>query len=55
MSIPTPSAPRSTTRPGDPIMTAEELARDWEIDPRWVGVRRDHSAEDVLSDRKSVV
>ncbi|WP_341854094.1 isocitrate lyase [Brachybacterium sp. GPGPB12] len=30
-------------------MTAEELARDWEIDPRWAGVRRDHSAEDVLS------
>ena len=49
MTIPTPSAPRSTTRPGDPTMTAEELARDWEIDPRWSGVRRDHSAEDVLS------
>ena len=49
MTIPTPSAPRSTPRPGDPTMTAEELARDWEIDPRWAGVRRDHSAEDVLS------
>ena len=49
MTTPTPSAPRSTTRPGDPTMTAEELARDWEIDPRWSGVRRDHSAEDVLS------
>ena len=49
MTTPTPSAPRSTTRPGDPTMTAEELARDWEIDPRWAGVRRDHSAEDVLS------
>ena len=45
MTTPTPSAPRSTTRPGDPTMTAEELARDWEIDPRWSGVRRDHSAE----------
>ena len=49
MTIPTPSAPRSTTRPGDPTMTAEELSRDWEIDPRWKGVRRDHTAEDVLS------
>ncbi len=49
MTTPTPSAPRSATRPGDPTMTAEELARDWEIDPRWAGVRRDHSAEDVLS------
>ena len=28
MTTPTPSAPRSTTRPGDPTMTAEELARD---------------------------
>ena len=49
MTTPTPSAPRSTTRPGDPTMTAEELARDWELDPRWKGVRRDHTAEDVLS------
>ena len=49
MTTPTPSAPRSTTRPGDPTMTAEELARDWEIDPRWSGVRRDHTARDVLS------
>ena len=49
MTIPTPSAPRSTTRPGEPTMTAEELSRDWEIDPRWAGVRRDHTAEDVLS------
>ena len=49
MTTPTPSAPRSTTRPGDPTMTAEELSRDWEIDPRWAGVRRDHTAEDVLS------
>jgi isocitrate lyase len=31
------------------MMTAEELSRDWEIDPRWAGVRRDHTAEDVLS------
>jgi isocitrate lyase len=30
-------------------MTAEELARDWEIDPRWQGVRRDHTADDVLA------
>ncbi|MGO1227510.1 MAG: isocitrate lyase, partial [Brachybacterium sp.] len=30
-------------------MTAEELARDWEIDPRWRNVRRDHTAEDVIA------
>ncbi|AXK47301.1 isocitrate lyase [Brachybacterium saurashtrense] len=41
--------PRRSPRPGDPSMTAEELARDWEIDPRWRGVRRDHTAADVLS------
>ncbi|WP_206516773.1 isocitrate lyase [Brachybacterium saurashtrense] len=44
-----PSIPRRSPRPGDPSMTAEELARDWEIDPRWRGVRRDHTAADVLS------
>ena len=49
MTTPTHPAPRSTSRPGDPTMTAEELARDWEIDPRWKGVRRDHTADDVLA------
>ena len=49
MTTPTHPAPRSTSRPGDPTVTAEELARDWEIDPRWKGVRRDHTADDVLA------
>ncbi|WP_010532836.1 isocitrate lyase [Brachybacterium squillarum] len=37
------------TRPGTPTTTAEELATAWEVDPRWEGVRRDHTAEDVVS------
>ncbi|MBB5832948.1 isocitrate lyase [Brachybacterium aquaticum] len=45
----TDSTPRTAPRPGDPTMTAEELARDWEIDSRWANVRRDHTAADVVS------
>ena len=33
---------------------AEQLERQWEKDPRWKGVRRDYSAEDVLRLRGSV-
>src|SRR3954463_7156906 len=33
---------------------AAELARSWAEDPRWRGVRRDYSAEDVLRLRGSV-
>ena len=39
----------TTPRTGDQTMTAQELARDWEIDPRWRNVRRDHTAGDVVS------
>lgn len=38
-----------TRRHGDQDVTAAELAASWEVDPRWRGVRRDHTAEDVLS------
>ena len=44
-----PTTPSGTPRPGDQTLTAQELARDWEIDPRWRGVRRDHTAEDVIA------
>ncbi|WGW12886.1 isocitrate lyase [Saxibacter everestensis] len=34
--------------------TAEEITRDWDTNPRWNGVRRDYTAEDVLALRGSV-
>ena len=39
------------TWPGDQTQTAEQLAHEWATDPRWAGVRRDWSAEDVLARR----
>ena len=45
----TPSARPGTPRHGDQTLTAQELARDWEIDPRWRNVRRDHTAGDVIA------
>lgn len=41
-------------RPGDQTQTADELAADWELSPRWDGVRRDYSAADVIALRGSV-
>lgn len=34
--------------------TAEMIKRDWDENPRWVGVRRDYKAEDVVRLRGSV-
>jgi len=50
------STETTTTRtaPGDQTQTAAELAREWEADPRWAGIRRDHTAEDVITLRGSV-
>lgn len=39
---------------GDQVETAEQLAASWASDPRWAGVRRDYSAEDVIALRGSV-
>src|SRR5512140_2269607 len=33
---------------------ADELQRQWDTDPRWNGIRRDYSAEDVIKLRTSV-
>ncbi|WP_110588396.1 isocitrate lyase [Microbacterium suaedae] len=46
----------STTphRPGSQTQTAEELQLEWDADPRWTGVTRDYSAEDVIRIRGSV-
>jgi isocitrate lyase len=48
------TTPGRTTRPGDRTQTAAELAAEWEVDPRWAGIRRTHSAEDVVALRGSV-
>lgn len=50
------SSPATSTRnrPGDQTQTAAELAAQWASDPRWAGVRRDHTAEDVVALRGSV-
>ncbi|WP_084103850.1 isocitrate lyase [Demequina sp. NBRC 110056] len=44
----------TTTRPGDQTQTAFELEAQWATDPRWEGVRRDYTAEDVIALRGSV-
>ncbi|KAB1646504.1 isocitrate lyase [Pseudoclavibacter sp. CFCC 14310] len=41
-------------RPGDQTQTAEHLQFEWDNDPRWEGVRRDYSAEDVLRIRGGI-
>ncbi|WP_156760847.1 isocitrate lyase [Microbacterium karelineae] len=46
----------STTplRPGTQTQTAEELQLEWDANPRWTGVARDYTAEDVVRIRGSV-
>ena len=46
------SPPR--TQPGDQTQTAAQLEAEWAADPRWSGVRRDYTAEDVIALRGSV-
>jgi isocitrate lyase len=45
---------RRSDRAGDQTQTAAELEADWTADPRWSGVRRDYTAEDVIALRGSV-
>ncbi len=40
--------------PGDQTQTAAELAHDWATNPRWAGIRRDYTAEDVIMLRGSI-
>lgn len=42
------------TRPGDQTQTAAELQLEWDADPRWEGVRRDYTADEVIALRGSV-
>ncbi|MWB99953.1 isocitrate lyase [Agromyces seonyuensis] len=41
-------------RPGDQTQTADELRLEWEANPRWEGVKRDYTAEDVVALRGPV-
>ncbi|MDO8144256.1 MULTISPECIES: isocitrate lyase [Isoptericola] len=44
----------TTPRTGDQVTTAAALAEQWATDPRWAGVTRDYTAEDVIALRGSV-
>jgi isocitrate lyase len=41
-------------RPGDTTQTAAEVQLEWDADPRWTGIRRDYTADDVVALRGSV-
>jgi len=41
-------------RPGTQTQTAAELQLEWDADPRWSGVKRDYTAEDVIRIRGTV-
>ncbi|GIG29602.1 isocitrate lyase [Cellulomonas marina] len=43
-----------STQTGDRTQTALELAAQWDTDPRWAGISRAHTAEDVVALRGSV-
>ena len=38
----------------NPMPSAQEIAREWSSDPRWTGIRRNYSAEDVVRLRGTV-
>ncbi|MBP2436283.1 isocitrate lyase [Microbacterium amylolyticum] len=44
----------TTHRPGDQVQTAEELQLEWDANPRWNGIRRDYTTEDVVRLRGTV-
>jgi isocitrate lyase len=41
-------------RTGDQVQTAAELQQSWESDPRWAGIERTYTADDVVALRGSV-
>jgi isocitrate lyase len=45
---------RPGTQPGDQTQTAAQLEAEWAADPRWSGIRRDYTAEDVIALRGPV-
>jgi isocitrate lyase len=44
-----------TPRTGDQTQTAAELQHEWDTDPRWVGITRDYTAEEVIRLRGSII
>lgn len=44
----------SVVRTGDQVQTAAELQQSWESDPRWAGIERTYTAQDVVALRGSV-
>lgn len=64
MSAPTIDSPSEATvsattastpvRTGDQVQTAAELQQSWESDPRWAGIERTYTPEDVVALRGSV-
>ena len=44
-----------TLRTGDQIQTAAQLQHEWDTDPRWAGITRDYTAEEVIRLRGSIV
>src|SRR5690349_23118288 len=44
----------STAQQGTAKQQAEALAKDWESNPRWKGLKRDYTAEDVVRLRGSI-
>ena len=37
------------------LKSAEEIQYEWEMDPRWVGIKRTYTAQDVVRLRGTVV
>ena len=50
----TPAPRPAGLRAGDQVQTAAELQEIWETDPRWDGVERTYTADDVIRIRGSV-
>ncbi len=48
------TAENTPSRPGDVTQTAAELQLEWDADPRWEGIRRDYTADDVVALRGTV-
>jgi isocitrate lyase len=51
----TTMAQQTGMQPPDPAAAADALARDWQANPRWRGIRRTYGAADVVRLRGSVV
>ncbi|WP_261166882.1 isocitrate lyase [Microbacterium sp. Marseille-Q6965] len=44
----------TTALPGDQTQTAEELQLEWDANPRWNGIRRTYTADDVIRLRGAI-